>query len=209
MRLILILLFSAFVAGCVKVDYIRPTAQPTPSANVKLINKPRELVWNASVPELSKRFFVINNLDKSSGLINVSYTGDPEKYIDCGQITLYVGERTYDFAGAKAQQSYQVIGPGLDLISIERKMSLDGRANLIFEEIGPSQTRVTAHARYIVQRHMTSLNTTNNISHSRSDNVSFNSGGSSSFPAASSSDSRALECVATGELEREILSAIK
>ena len=214
MRLISVLVLSTFIVGCAgKLDYVRPTIQPTHLANVKLINKPREAVWNSTVPELGKQFFVINNLDKSSGLINVSYTGDPEKYIDCGRVTSYVknaqGERTYDFSAAKAQQSYEVMIPSVGLFFIERKMSLDGRVNLIFEEVGTSQTRVTANTRYVVQRQLTVRNAANNFPQSSSDSVSFNSDSSASFPAASASDSRATECVATGELEREILSTIK
>ena len=110
MRHLVIAALSLCVAACAgKVDYIRPTASVSPSFNVKTVERSRDAVWNASVPELGKQFFVINNLDKSSGLMNISYTGDPERYIDCGRITSYVknarGERTYDFAGAKAQQT--------------------------------------------------------------------------------------------------------
>lgn len=201
------------LAGCAgKVDYLRPTSQASSSANVKVIDKPREAVWNASVPELGKQFFVINNLDKSSGLINVSYNGDPEKYIDCGRITSYVknarGERTYDFAGAKGQQSYEVMNPGVGLFFIERKMSLEGRVNLVFEEVLPNQTRVTANTRYVIQRQQTVQSAAaNNIPQSRIDSISFNSGGGTSFPAGS--DGRAAECVANGALEREILSVIR
>ena len=82
MRHLLIAALSLCVAACAgKVDYIRPTAQVAPSSNTKTVERPRDLVWNASVPELSKQFFVINNLDKSSGLMNISYTGDPERHI--------------------------------------------------------------------------------------------------------------------------------
>lgn len=194
-----------------KVDYIRPISQVDSSANVKIIDKPREVVWNASVPELGKQFFMINNLDKSSGLINVSYNGEPEKYIDCGRITSYVknarGERTYDFAGAKGQQTYEIMQPGTGLFNIERKMSLEGRVNLVFEELSPNQTRVTANTRYVVQRQQVVRNTANNFPQTKSDSISFNSGGGTSFPAAA--DGRAAECVATGALEREILSAVK
>lgn len=120
MRIVSIAVVLVALAGCAgKVDYIRPTMQATPGQNVKLIQKPRDAVWAASVPALSKQFFVINNLDKSSGLINLSYSGDPEKYIDCGRITSFVknaqGERTYDFAGAKAQQSYEIMNPSVGL----------------------------------------------------------------------------------------------
>jgi hypothetical protein len=211
-RVILFFAIAALVAGCAgKLDYVRPTVQPSAYANFKVIDRPREAVWNASVPELSKQFFIINNLDKSSGLINVSYNGDPEKYIDCGRVTSYVmnarGERTYDFPGAKAQQSYEVMDPGKGLFIIERKMSLEGRVNLIFEEVGPNQTRVTANTRYVVHRQLNGRNAANNIPQLQSDNISFNSGGSSAFP--SMTDGRATECVATGALEREILSAVR
>ena len=89
MRGLLLVAILLSVAACAgKIDYVRPTSQLAPAANVKTIDRPREAVWNTSVPELSKQFFVINNLDKSSGLMNISYTGDPERYIDCGRITL-------------------------------------------------------------------------------------------------------------------------
>jgi hypothetical protein len=206
-----ILISALLVTGCAgKTDYVRPTNQALLAANVKIIDKSREAVWNASVPELGKRYFVINNLDKSSGLINVSYSGDPQKYIDCGRITSYVknarGERTYDFPGAKAQQSYEIMNQN-QLWFLERKMSLEGRVNLVFEEITPNQTRVTANTRYVVQRQQIVTAAANNLPQTRTDSISFNSGGTADFPPAS--DGRFSACAATGALESEILSAIR
>jgi hypothetical protein len=153
---------------------------------------------------------VINNLDKSSGLINVSYNGDPENYIDCGRLTSYVknarGERTYDFPGARAQQTYEVMNSS-GLFFVERKMSLEGRVNLVFEDISPNATKVTANTRYVVTRQLTGRNAANNTPQSRTDTISFNSGGRASFPA--NAEGQASECVSTGQLEREILSSIK
>ena len=96
---------------------------------------------------------------------------------------------------------------GNGLFFIERKMSLAGRVNLVFEELSPKQTKVTANTRYVVQRQQTVRSAANNFPQSASDSISFNSGASSSF--AANADGRATECVATGSLEREILSAIK
>jgi hypothetical protein len=211
MRAIASLLIVPLVAACAgKVDYVRPSIQPSASANDKVIDRPREAVWNASVPELGKQFFVINNLDKSSGLINISYSGDPEKYIDCGRVTSYVknarGERTYDFPGAKSQQSYEIMN-GNGLFFIDRKMSLEGRVNLVFEELSPNRTKVSANTRYVVHRQQTVRSAANNFPQSVTEDISFNTGGSSSFPAIA--DGRATGCVATGALEREILGAIK
>lgn len=203
-------LAAAIVSGCAgKLDYVRPTPPASASVNYKIIDRPREAVWNTSVPELGKQFFVINNLDKSSGLINISYSGDPEKYIDCGRITSYVmnarGERTYNFAGAKAQQTYEIMNAN-GLFILDRKMSLDGRVNLIFEELTPNRTKVTANTRYVVQRQSTVRNAATNFPQSSSDSISFNSGGSASF---SNSDGRTTDCLATGALESEVLSAVK
>lgn len=204
-----VLLVLTACAG--KVDYVRPTTQIAPGSNVRIIERPRDAVWSASVPELGKQFFVINNIDKASGLMNLSYTGDPERYVDCGRITSYVqnarGERTYDFAGAKAQQSYEIMDPGAGLFLIDRRMSLEGRVNLIFEEVGPNSTRITANTRYVVNRTQIRRNAANNFPQTSTDTVSFNSGSGASFPANTSG--RAAECVSTGGLEREILSAIK
>ena len=212
MRRFLLVALSMCLAACAgKVDYIRPTAKVEPASNVKTLQRARDAVWSASVPELGKQFFVINNLDKSSGLMNISYTGDPERYIDCGRITSYVqnarGERTYDFAGAKAQQTYEVLNVGVGLFSIDRRMSLEGRVNLIFEEVGPNATRVTANTRYVVSRTQTIRSATNNFPQTANDSISFNSGTGAFFPA--NSQGQSAECVSTGALERELLEAIR
>lgn len=195
----------ALLAGCAgKLDYIRPSAMATPSSNTKVIERSRDAVWTEVVPALGKQFFVINNLDKSSGLINISYNGDPLKYIDCGRIVSYVknarGERTYDFPAAVASQNYEVMNES-GLFHFQRSMSLDGRVNLIFEELGPNSTRVTASTRYVVQRQQTVRNMEGRTQ-SRTDTVSFNSGSGASFPEGA-------HCQANGALERELLSLVR
>jgi hypothetical protein len=211
MRFLLFVCAAVGLTACAgKVDYVRPSASPAAGANVKLIEKPRDAVWALAVPQLGKQFYVINNLDKASGLINLSYTGDPERFVDCGRITSYVknaqGERNYNFPGAKSQQSYEIMNPGVGLFFIDRRMSLEGRINVIFEEVGPAQTRVTTNTRYVVQRQRVIRNAGNSVPQTLNDSVTFNSGGSAAFSGPSDS---VAECVATGALEREILEAIR
>ena len=186
---------------------VRPTALVAQGVNVKTISKSRDAVWATAVPELGKRFFVINNLDKASGLINISYTGDPQKFIDCGWVTSYVknarGERTYNFAGAKAQQIYEVMNSN-GLFFIDRTMALEGRVNLIFEETATNQTRVTANTRYVISRQRT-VRPMNGYPQTLNDNVTFNTAGSATFPGPSGAST---ECAATGALERDILAAV-
>jgi hypothetical protein len=203
---------SALLVACAgKLDYTRPVAPAVNTSNTKIIDRPRDAVWNATVPELGKQFFVINNLDRASGLINISYSGDPERYIDCGRITSLVqnaqGTRTYDFPGAKAHQVYEVMNPAVGLFYIDRRMIVEGRINLIFEETSSSTTLVTANTRYVVTRTNTIRNAADNIPHTSTDTISFNSGGGSSFPP--NSRGMALECAATGTLEHEVLSKVR
>jgi len=197
------------LVGCAtgKVDITAPSA-PRAMNNVKIISKPREAVWNAAVPALGKQFFVINNLDKSSGLINISYSGNPEQYVDCGEVTSQVsnarGERTYRFPGASENQTYEALVNNV-LFFINRRMKLEGRVNLVFEEAGPNQTRVSANTRYVLTRDIQIRNNSNQTS-SRSDSISFNTGSGAGY--AKTASGQGTECVAKGTLETELLSLI-
>ena len=196
------------VSACAgKLDYYGPTSPS--SVNHKIIDRDREQVWNDAIPRLGETFFVINNMDKSSGFINMSYSGDPGSYIDCGRITSVEnarGERTYDSPAAKEHQIYEVMADGF-LLSVYRKMSLEGRVNLILEEIGPNQTKVTVNIRYIVNRTVEGKDMFQDFPVTRTDSISFNSGAGAHFPE--NIDGRVTRCVPNGILERKILSAIK
>ncbi len=206
------LFVAALLSACAgKVDY-RPPSELYRLENSVTIPRTRYSVWSTAIPALGKQFFVINNLDKASGLVNMSYSGDPEAYVDCGRITSYVmnarGERTYDFAGAKGAQSYEVMNPNgaPGLFFVERRMSLEGRMNLIFEEVGQDQTRITANTRYVITREQT-WRDVNNRSANLRDTAQFNTGQRGVFPP--NRDGRALECSSTGRFEAEVLTLIR
>lgn len=193
------------LASCAgKVDYIPPSSARM-QTNTRTINEPRDTVWNRIIPALSKEFFVINTIDRQSGLINLSYSGNPEKYIDCGRISSYVknarGERTYNFTAADAHQIYEVMAKR-NLFFIDRTMKLDGRVNLILESIGKNSTQITATARYIVSRSV-HISNPNGQGETLNDVINFNSGGEASFP--SKGGPFATSCRANGNLEADIL----
>jgi len=179
------------------------------ASNSIVIEKPRSAVWAGAIPSLGKQFFTINNMDRESGFINLSYSGDPEAYVDCGTISSFVknlrGERTYTFPASRASQRYELMN-NAGLFSINRSMSLEGRVNLTFEEISPTQTRVTANTRYIVTRNIV---VTDGAGHRQStaNTVSFNTAALGTFPVAT--DGQFLACTANGRLEREILANVR
>jgi hypothetical protein len=211
MKKSLISICILLLAGCAgRQDYFAPSLHSASTMNSIIIDKSRDDVWNSSIPALGKEFFVINNLDKSFGFMNISYSGDHIKFIDCGRVISYVknlqGERNYDFPGATANMNYEVMNDR-GLFIINRKMSLEGRANLIFENEGKNKTRITVNTRYVVNRTITARNAANNFPFSRTDSISFNTGGTASFPEQT--DGRATSCVPTGAFEKDILTAIK
>ena len=162
------------------------------------------------VPALAKKFFVINNIDKESGLINLSYSGNPANFIDCGRIKSYVknarGERTYDFPAARDHQVYEVMDEH-GLWFADRTMTLEGRINLIFEKVGPNSTRVTANTRYVVVRSVTAQKAGTRIPLTAAYTINFDSGSGANFPA--NAKGIGVRCIATGDLEKEVLSLIK
>src|SRR5262249_7083662 len=92
------------------LQYTAPN-EIAPQANSKTVAKTKDQVWSALVSGLSAQFFVINNIDKESGLINITYSGDPELYIDCGTIASTprgVGTKNSIFPGARRFQVYEV-----------------------------------------------------------------------------------------------------
>ena len=176
------LIFCFLVVGCAgRFEYHPPTSL-APQKNSVEINRSKNEVWQIIVPALAKHFFVINNLDKESGIINISYSGDPENYVDCGYIESYVknarGERTYYFPAASANQTYEIMDmkQGGQLFFINRKMHLEGRMNLIVEEIASNKTIVTANTKYVLTKSGTVRNV-QGASQSFSDTISFNTRG--------------------------------
>jgi hypothetical protein len=196
-----VLLSLAACAG--KLDYTPPQTLPINANNMITVDRSKDQIWSQLIPALSKEFFVINNIDKSSGLVNVSYSGDPERYVDCGNITSYVknarGERTYSFNGAKAHEDYEAMING-ELLYLSRNVNLDGRINIIVGEETVARSTVTVNARYIVNITATVARPSGPPSNGSSA-ITFNTGGSG--------QGQQITCRPTGMFEQEILALAK
>jgi hypothetical protein len=203
-KCLLMLIIAMFMAGCAgKTMYLPPT-QAYKADNSIIVNKSRVEVWNQLVPALGSSFFVINNLDKESGFINVSYSGDPEKYVDCGIIDSYVknarGERTYRFPASSAYKEYETMENGQNLFFLKRKMNLEGRINIILQEVTQDSTLVTVNTKYVLTKDIM-ISNPQGQSHYMSDSISFNTNGQGTYP-------QQTICYATGTLEQEVLNSL-
>lgn len=196
-------LAAYLLSGCItgRIDVVPPKPVELGDHSV-VVNRTRSDVWAVAIPRLGKAFFVINNLDQSSGLINVSYSGDPERHIDGGTITSMVenarGPRTYTFPASRARQAYEQYANGA-LVGIDRRMSLEGRINIILEELQKEQTRVTVNVRYILTKTIMAQGGTN------TETISFDSGKKGQFIVGG----REFDYWPTGTLESDVLAAFQ
>lgn len=212
MRLSAICLMAAIaLGGCAsaQITATPPVAAVTPT-QTKVVSRPKDVVWDDTVAALGQRFFVVNNLEKASGLINLSYSGDPAQYVDCGTFTVTISgprAKAQHINAASAHATYEsvVLAPPYNMpqpIQVTRQMSLEGRVNLIFEAVSAKETRVTTATRYVLTRKISAGGGMPHI-----DNASFNGNEKGIFPPLGNSSP--LECVATGQLERSILEVVK
>ncbi len=193
---------------------------PTKVENEIVVNRAFEKVWNGLVRQLAKGYFVVNNIEKESRLINVSFsTTSPEEYIDCGRtmrtFTRGKEEAEYDYEVA-ADSSYKY-GAGkttdgvFSLVGyVDRDTSLEGRINIY---IAPNDqiTEVTVNIRYILtlstSGQLTYVNMYGKAAQSQalphsSDTISFNTN-------QPNKSQEGISCFSKGLLEAEILEMAK
>lgn len=203
---VLFLLGVVLISGCATVDckeeYIEP-ASVLFKKNSVIINKPKAEVWKQLIPGLGSTFFVINNIDKESGLINISYKGDPERLLDCGDIKKEFknirGTQKFDFPAAKDFQRYLTVRNGYTF-NVERKMDLEGRMNIIVQELTPQSTKVTVNAKYVVTKDV-KFYFAGRLEGRDLDTINFNSGQQGCFEAGTT-------CQSNGVFEQEVLSVL-
>jgi hypothetical protein len=98
-------MIAIFITGCATQGvstYKYTDNAPIQINNELVVSKPQSQVWDILVKELSKSFYVINNIDKESRIINVSFSSNaPSEYVDCGKThrTYTQGDKTGNKGG--------------------------------------------------------------------------------------------------------------
>jgi len=193
--------FLGLVAACSgRFEYVRPVSIEIP-AQARVVTKTMDDVWQQAAAGPIREGFAVTRVDKNAGIITVTYSGDPERYVDCGHITSYVknvrGERIYRFPAATAATDYELM-TGREIVSIARQMSLDAQIAVTANPIGSQAVRVAASARYALARTMHIRDTQGGV-RTASHHISFTSDQEGSFPGG-------VACRASGQLEADVLS---
>jgi hypothetical protein len=211
------------VAGCMVLlmtacasqnEYIEPTVRKTePSNNISnditepvMVNASITSTWQKLSSAFSSRGIVIDKPDQASSIMTIRYSGDPKTYIDCGKVVSKVntskGEKTYDFAAAKAFQQYQIQQNGKNYL-IDRRMILDIRTLLKLENIGPLKTKVTLDSSTYGATRDQLVRGGGAKPFGVTDKIDFGLKDGAKFQNA------ATYCRATGKFEAEVLAIIK
>lgn len=159
------LVMSVFLTGCATQGVSTSKYTENPQIRVKnevVVSKPYSQVWDSLVKEFSKSFYVINNIDKESRIINLSFSSSsPAEYVDCGKThrTYTQGEKVdvfdYEVAGSaqfKVAAKNQPQPAFSYYYIVRREPTLEGRSNIYIapEENNPNNTTITVNTRYII-----------------------------------------------------------
>ena len=147
-----------FLSGCiapakVALDYTPPVQKEI--KNEIGVTAGFEATWSKLIRGMSKSFYVINNIDKESRLINISFSTSKNisDYVDCGtsdrrfSLGRISKNTTYQVAG-KSEYLYPSTAGGHYYFKVFRHPSLEGRSNIYVAPDG-NGTRISVNTRYI------------------------------------------------------------
>jgi hypothetical protein len=201
-------------------DYTPP--EETKFVSEKFINSPQSSVWDRLVKNMATSFFVINNIDKESRIINLSYSSDkPQDYLTCGKTRrTYSDEKStqvFEYGVTDNYATYATTGDKqlpagiIEYALVNRSVKMEGRANVYVAPEGVG-TRITVNTKSVANINVQGILYRKNFLGESLGNFPINS--SSTLTAVtkgaynnSTSDPliRTITCYSTGALEREIL----
>ncbi|MBS6036494.1 MULTISPECIES: hypothetical protein [Pseudomonas] len=204
MRKILSLVaIAASISGCAtsSVDYRPPTGKAV--ANTKEVSAPFDQAWDALVRQLSSDFFVINNIDKNSRLINLSFsTQKPSDFVDCGTTNRAFengrGKRNYSYASADSSD-FSVTNDQSMAFNMSRRSKLEGRVNIYLAPT-PTGTTVAVNSKYALQINWSAVGFDGSPGGSGANSFDFSTKQGYVAPE--------LTCYAKGTLEQRILEMV-
>ena len=220
-HLLLIFLITSCASAPILQDFSYQDGQETRIENRVILDEDFDLVWNRLVGNLSKTFYVINNIDKESRLINVSFNLNDKlsDYVDCGKTSrsFQLGDLneviTYKVANSSNYftESNVPPNPNITYLKMYRDTSLEGRANIYVAPETTGETTVMINNRYVVsiktsfdtylyavlyKRHIEQNQFGRRLNNPQPDPVSFNTN------SVSTGD---ITCASTGKFESDIL----
>ena len=142
------LVMAIFLSSCaVEVEkirenvgkYIPPNIDDTNFKNSVITNKNFDETWTSLIDFVSDSFFKIENIEKDSGLLTLSFgSNEAENFIDCGDF-----EYTLFFTGEEFKGSY------IDYAKSGLLAVLRAKMNINIQKIDNESTKININTNYI------------------------------------------------------------
>ena len=118
--------------------YVPPNIDNTNFKNSTISNKNFDETWNSLLDFVNDSFFKIENLEKDSGLLTLSFGAkEAEKFIDCGDF-----EYTLFFTGEEFKGSY------IDYAKSGLLAVLEAKMNVNIEKIDNESSKISINTNY-------------------------------------------------------------
>ena len=118
--------------------YVPPNIDDTNFKNSVITNKNFDETWTSVIDFVNDSFFKIENLEKDSGLITLSFgSKEAENFIDCGYF-----EYTLFFTGEEFKGSY------IDYVKSGLLAVLEAKMNINIQKIDNESTKINVNTNY-------------------------------------------------------------
>ena len=118
--------------------YVPPNIDNANFKNSVISNKNFDETWTSINDFVNDSFFKIENLDKDSGLLTLSFgSKEPENFIDCGDF-----EYTLFFTGEEFKGSY------IDYVKSGLLAVLEAKMNINIQKIDNESTKISINTNY-------------------------------------------------------------
>ena len=119
--------------------YVPPNIDNTNFKNSLITNKNYDETWTSVTNFVNDSFFKIENLDKDSGLLTLSFgSKEPENFIDCGNF-----EYSLFFTGEEFKGSY------IDYAKSGLLAVLEAKMNINIQKIDNESTKISINTNYM------------------------------------------------------------
>lgn len=147
----------AFGAGCsAKLETTFEPPQEYPIDNSRIFNASYDVVWKATIDSVGSSFFVLENIEKDSGILSLSFSvKKPSDYVDCGVVSqkgkdYYGKEYQTTFLGAETPVKRMIVLPDRQMWPVYREITLSGKANILVQALSKNTTKVSINTRYVL-----------------------------------------------------------
>lgn len=125
------------LSSCMTANYTKPTHKDTKEQYAITIQKDFDTVWKQLIQYSASTFFAIDNYEKDSGLITLSFgASQPSEFITGGH-------------WKASSQAINFDGDYVDYMTIYNNATLSGKMNIVVTEISNNESSVKVNARYI------------------------------------------------------------